>query len=82
MSGWGLGYRVMDKVWSEEQLEILGIDPKYMPKILKPWDIVGKLTAEMAEKTGFAEGTLVCAGAGDTMQSMLGSGVFDVWPGS
>ena len=53
----------MDKVWSEEQLEILGIDPKYMPKILKPWDIVGKLTAEMAEKTGFAEGTLVCAGA-------------------
>ena len=36
MSGWGLGYRVMDKVWSEEQLEILGIDPKYMPKILKP----------------------------------------------
>ena len=77
MSGWGLGYRVMDKVWSEEQLEILGIDPKYMPKILKPWDIVGKLTAEMAEKTGFAEGTLVCAGAGDTMQSMLGSGVFE-----
>lgn len=25
MSGWGLGYRVTEKKWSKEQLEILGI---------------------------------------------------------
>ncbi len=76
MSGWGLGYKVEEKCWSAEQLEILGIDPKYMPRILKPWDIVGGVCKAVAERTGLREGTPVCAGAGDTMQSMLGSGVF------
>lgn len=81
MSGWGLGYRVEKKEWSEEQLALLGIDPAYMPRILKPWDIVGGVSAEMAEKTGLKAGTPVCAGAGDTMQSMLGSGVFTAGQG-
>lgn len=81
MSGWGLGYKVMEKAWSDEQLQILGIDRKYMPRILKPWDIVGGLSAEAARRTGFKPGTPVCAGAGDTMQSMLGSGVFKAGQG-
>ena len=76
MSGWGLGYDVMRKRWSEEQLDILGIDPKYMPRIVKPWDVVGHVPAEIAEATGLRVGTPVCGGAGDTMQSMLGCGVF------
>ena len=74
MSGWGLGYKVEDKCWSAEQLSLLGIPESMMPKIVKPWDIVGYLTEEMAEKTGFPAGIPVCAGAGDTMQSMIGSG--------
>ena len=77
MSGWGLGYNVIKKEWSKEQLDILGISEKYMPRILKPWDIIGGLTQAMSEKTGLPEGTPICAGAGDTMQSMLGSGVFE-----
>ncbi|UZW13367.1 FGGY family carbohydrate kinase [Clostridium pasteurianum] len=77
MSGWGLGYRVYDKEWSYEQLEILGIDKGYMPKIVKPWDIIGGLSIESARETGFPEGIPICAGAGDTMQSMLGNGVID-----
>ena len=76
MSGWGLGYNVLEKRWSEEQLDILGIDPKYMPRIVKPWDVVGGVSAEVAEATGLRPGTAVCGGAGDTMQSMLGCGVF------
>jgi len=77
MSGWGLGYKVEEKRWSEEQLTLLGIDPKYMPRILKPWDIVGGISEAIAQRTGLVAGTPVCAGAGDTMQSMLGSGVFE-----
>ena len=38
LSGWGLGYNVYKKEWSKEQLDILGIDISYMPKIVKPWD--------------------------------------------
>lgn len=81
MSGWGMGYDVTKKEWSDKQLEILGIDKKYMPRILKPWDIVGGLTEEMAQRTGLKAGTPVCAGAGDTMQSMIGSGNFEAGKG-
>ncbi len=81
MSGWGLGYKVEEKCWSPEQLEILGIDPSYMPRILKPWDVVGGISEAVAKETGLKAGTPVCAGAGDTMQSMLGSGVFEASKG-
>ena len=77
MSGWGLGYDVVKKAWSEKQLEILGIDARYMPRIVKPWDIVGRLSAEAAEQTGLPAGIPICGGAGDTMQSMLGCGIFE-----
>ena len=77
MSGWGLGYDVQKKCWSEEQLHILGIDPQYMPTIRKPWDIVGGLCEAMSVRTGLPAGIPILAGAGDTMQSMLGSGVFE-----
>ena len=77
MSGWGLGYKVEAKEWSDEQLSILGIDKALMPRIVKAWDIVGKLSHEAAELTGFPEGIPVCAGAGDTMESLLACGVYE-----
>lgn len=77
MSGWGLGYDVYKKNWSKQQLEILGISENYLPKIVKPWEIIGTLSAEFASKTGLPMGIPICAGAGDTMQSMLGCGIFE-----
>ena len=76
MSGWGLGYDVTKKRWSDEQLDILGIDPALMPRFVRPWDVIGGLSQEAADATGFPEGIPVCAGAGDTMQSLLACGVF------
>lgn len=78
MSGWGLGYNVMKKQWSKKQLEILGIPIEMMPKIKKPWDIIGYLSESYAEEIGLPTGIPICAGAGDTMQSMIGCGVMDV----
>ena len=77
MSGWGLGYNVIKKEWSDEQLKILGIEKNLMPKIVKPYDIIGKLSKEASEFTGFPEGISICAGAGDTMQSLLACGVHE-----
>lgn len=77
MSGWGLGYDVYKKKWSAEQLEILQLDKAYLPKIVKPWDIIGKLSPEFAVEVGLPAGIAICAGAGDTMQSMLGCGIFE-----
>jgi xylulokinase len=48
-----------------------------LPKIVKPWDVIGNLSKEAAEETGFEEGIPICAGAGDTMQSMLGNGIIE-----
>lgn len=76
MSGWGLGYNVMTKKWSSEQLSILDIDGDMLPRIVKPWDVIGHLTSDMAESTGLRAGIPICGGAGDTMQSMLGAGLF------
>lgn len=58
--------------------DILGIDISYMPKIVKPWDIIGGLTEENAAFTGLPAGTPICGGAGDTMQSMIGCGLTEV----
>ncbi|ADK14559.1 predicted carbohydrate kinase [Clostridium ljungdahlii DSM 13528] len=77
MSGWGLGYRVYEKEWSDKQLDILGIAKSYMPKIVKPWNIIGTLSESAAKETGCPHGIPICAGAGDTMQSMLGSGILE-----
>lgn len=77
MSGWGLGYRVCEKEWSDEQLAILEINKSYMPKIVKPWDVIGTLSEEVAKETGCPAGIPICAGAGDTMQSILGSGILE-----
>jgi xylulokinase len=77
MSGWGLGYRVCEKEWSDEQLDILEIDKSYLPKIVKPWDIIGTLSEEVAKEIGCPAGIPICAGAGDTMQSILGSGIIE-----
>lgn len=78
LSGWGLGYDVIKKVWSKEQLEILEIPQQLLPKIKKPWDIIGHLSDVYAEKTGLPAGIPICAGTGDTMQSMIGCGITDV----
>lgn len=55
MSGWGLGYDVLHKKWSREQLGILGIPESYMPKIVKPWDIIGTLCEKMPLKRVFRQ---------------------------
>lgn len=75
MSGWGLGYDVTSKRWSDEQLDILGLNRSYMPRVVKAWDVVGHLTDEIAEMTGLPSGIPICGGAGDTMQSMIGCGI-------
>lgn len=77
MSGWGLGYDIYKKTWSDAQLKILEINNKYLPKIVKPWDIIGYLSEKSAQITGLPTGIPICAGAGDTMQSMLGCGLLE-----
>ena len=78
LSGWVLGYDGRRRDWSPRQLEILGIPMELLPRVVKPWDVVGALGREAAGRTGLRAGTPLVAGGGDMQQSCLGSGVVDV----
>ncbi|MFA9429644.1 FGGY-family carbohydrate kinase [Egicoccus sp. AB-alg2] len=65
--------------WSDELLELFGVDPEVLPRIVEPTAVVGELTPDAAAATGLAPGTPVAAGAGDTAAAALGAGV--VGPG-
>ncbi len=74
LSGWGFGYDLRTKEWDRDALAALGLDSLVMPRIAAPYEVMGRLSKEAAQQTGFPEGIPICAGAGDTMQSLLGCG--------
>ena len=61
--------------WSEELSQIFDIPLDKLPRIVKPWEIVGELAAEEAERLGLVKGIPVVAGAGDGMACSLGAGL-------
>ena len=49
----------------------LGIDKLLPKKIVSPWTIVGKITAEIAKQTGISQKCIVTAGIHDSNSSLL-----------
>ena len=60
--------------WSEELLQIAGIRKAMLPPVVKPADIIGKVTKNAAQLTGLAEGTPVICGTTDTVMEVFASG--------
>ena len=60
--------------WSRELCDILGIDTAMMPEIVKPTDIVGKISKQASELTGLCEGTPILCGTTDTVMEVFASG--------
>lgn len=63
--------------WADNIIDAFGIDKTKLPKLVKPGDIVGKVTPQVAEKTGLAVGTLLVAGSGDQQCAAIGAGVIE-----
>jgi xylulokinase len=63
--------------WSEELSGALGLELDKFPRIVRPWDVVGRLTAEAARACGLLEGTPLAAGAGDQPAGLLGGGFLE-----
>lgn len=61
--------------WSETLLSAFGMDGGRMPRIVRPWDVVGKLRRDYAEATGLPEGVPIVAGCGDTAAAAFGAGL-------
>lgn len=74
-SAWGVGFDLEKNNWSEEQFRMFEVPMDILAKVVAPWEVVGAVSKEIADRTGLKEGTPLVAGAGDLMVSTLGAGV-------
>jgi len=70
---------IQEMIWDNELCDLFSIPQEKLPRIVKPWDIIGHLSKEAANYCGLVEGIPIAAGAGDTTTSYLGAGI--VQPG-
>ncbi len=61
-------------VWSDEIITTMGMDGDKMPELLASTAIVGNVTKQAAQETGFSEKTLVICGGGDGACAAVGAG--------
>lgn len=66
-----------EHVWSDELCRLFGVPMTKLPRIVRPWDIVGRLKREAAEESGLVEGTPIAAGLGDQSAGALGAGIVE-----
>ncbi|MBE6796977.1 MAG: xylulokinase [Ruminococcaceae bacterium] len=67
-------YNCNEQKWDESLCAMAGITTDMLPPLVKPTDIIGKITAEASEKTGLAEDTPVICGTTDTVLEVFASG--------
>jgi xylulokinase len=68
-------FDVQNRKWSDEMLELLGLDRSLLPPVYESIEVTGKVSKAGAEATGLREGTLVIAGAGDNAAGAVGMGI-------
>ncbi len=68
-------FDVERKIWSEELVNLLGLDIDKLPDIAEASKLIGTVTPQAAVLTGLEEGTPVAAGGGDMMCILLGAGI-------
>ncbi len=65
---------VENKCWSDEMLDICGMDLSVMPGLYESFDCIGTLRPEAAEILGLPQDVKVAAGAGDNAAAAVGTG--------
>ncbi len=75
---------ILNKRWSEDLCGQFGLPMEKLPRIIKPWEVIGKLSSKAAKESLLIQGIPIAAGCGDTAANMLGAAfnrpgmVFDV----
>lgn len=67
--------------WLPERMRAIGLDPKVLPPLYWPTDIVGGVTEQAAAETGLVQGTPVVAGTGDSYTILVGTGTVEAGEG-
>jgi len=68
---------VVNRRWSYEMMDGLGLDRGLLPVCHESSDVTGKITPEVAELTGLQAGTPVAGGGGDQASSAVGNGIVE-----
>ncbi len=64
--------------WDDELCKLAGITTEMLPPIVKPTDIIGRVTKDAAIATGLKEGTCVICGTTDTVMEVFASGAVNL----
>ncbi len=72
-----LFYDMKNQRWSEELAKLAGVDPAVLPKLVKPTDRVGEVSARAAADTGIPAGTPVICGTSDSAVEDYGAGAVE-----
>jgi xylulokinase len=70
-------FDVVNRRWSFEMMDGLGLDRSILPKCYESSDVTGKITAAVAELTGLVAGIPVVGGGGDQASSAVGNGIVE-----
>ena len=73
-SGTGF-FNTKKRCWSDELIEIAGLDKSIFPTCLESTDLAGRVTKKASELTGLPEGLPVYAGGGDAVIQTTGAGL-------
>ncbi|MBR4673847.1 MAG: xylulokinase [Victivallales bacterium] len=72
-----LFYDMAGQKWADELVQLSGLDRKALPELIKPTDVVGKVTAKAAAETGLPEGTVIVCGTSDSAVEDYGAGAIE-----
>jgi len=72
-----LFYDMRRQCWSAELAALAGISPEMLPQLVKPTDVVGRVSAAAARDTGIPAGTPVICGASDSAVEDYGAGAVE-----
>lgn len=75
-----LMFDVMNRRWSTEMLDTVGIDAAILPRVVESIEAAGTVSEAGSSATGLKLGTPVFAGAGDNAAGAIGAGL--VTPGT
>jgi xylulokinase len=70
-------FDVVQRRWSYEMVDGLGLDRALLPVCYESSDVTGKITPSVAELTGLKAGTPVAGGGGDQAASAVGNGIVE-----
>jgi autoinducer 2 (AI-2) kinase len=67
-------FKLAERRWSQEVLEICGLNPTVFPDIFESGTVIGQIEPRAAAETGLAAGTPVVIGGADTQMGLVGIG--------